>query len=76
MKFSHIATLVITGAAAAAIATAPAASAASVGVDAAPTGATITQRDGHVHIHATPPPVSEPRSYGEFASPALILGDD
>ncbi|WP_237573283.1 hypothetical protein [Mycolicibacterium lacusdiani] len=75
MKFSHIATLVITGAAAAAIVTAPAASAASVGVDTAPTGATITQRDGHVHIHATPPPVSEPRSYGEFASPALILGD-
>jgi hypothetical protein len=75
MKFSHIATLVITGAAAAAIATAPAGSAAGVGVDAPPTGATITQRDGHVHIDATPPPVSEPRSYGEFASPALILGD-
>jgi hypothetical protein len=76
MKFSHIATLAITGAAAAAIATAPAASAASVGFHAAPIGATITQRDGHVHIHATPPPVSEPRSYGEFASPAFLLGND
>ena len=76
MKFSHIATLVITGAAAAAIATAPAASAASTGVAAAPTGATITQRDGHVHIHATPPPVSEPRSYGDFASPAHLLDND
>lgn len=76
MKLSNIATLLITGTAAAAIAAAPAAAGASVGADAARPGATITQRDGHVHIHATPPKVSEPRSYGEFASPAHLLGGD
>jgi hypothetical protein len=76
MKLSHITMLAMTGAAAAAIAAAPAATAASASADVTPVGATITQRDGHVHIHATPPTVSEPRSYGQFASPALLLGND
>jgi hypothetical protein len=72
MKVRHIASIAITGAAAAAIAAAPIAAASPV-TDPAPAGATITQRDGHVHIDATPDKVSEPRSYGQWSSPAPFL---
>lgn len=70
MKFSHLASLAAAGAAAAAIAAAPMAAAAPTAV---PDGAVITQRDGHVHISATPDEVSEPRSYGQWSSPAPFL---
>ncbi|BBY31005.1 hypothetical protein [Mycolicibacterium sediminis] len=72
MKLRYVATLLASGAAAAAIAAAPAAAAAPI-ADTAPTGSTITQRDGHVHIDARPPVVSEPRSYGQFSSPAPFM---
>lgn len=72
MKFRHIATIAITGAAAAAIAAAPTAVAAPI-AEPLSAGATITQRDGHVHIDATPDTVSPPRSYGQFSTPAPFL---
>lgn len=73
MKLRYLATLAVTGAAAAAIAAAPAALAAGPTIDTIPAGATITQRDGHVAIDATPDKVSEPRSYGQFSSPLPFL---
>jgi hypothetical protein len=72
---SHIATLLAAGVAAAAIAAAPGASAASTGSDPTSLGVTITQRDGHVDIVATPPVVSPPRSYGSFPSAIPLLWD-
>lgn len=36
---------------------------------------TITQRPGHVAIHAVPQPVSAPRIWGHFTSPLPIVGD-
>lgn len=70
MKFRYLASIAATGAAAAAIVAAPLATAATPDV---PEGAIITQRDGHVHINATPDEVSEPRSYGQWSSPAPFL---
>lgn len=75
MKKRYLATLVGTGAAAAAIVAAPAASAALPTLDAMSQGVTVTQRDGHTHINATPDPVSPPRSYGPFSSPGPLLWD-
>ena len=72
MKLRHLASIAITGAAAAAIAAAPAAVAVPSS-DTAPTGVTITQRNGHVAIDASPDPVSPPRSYGQYSSPAPFL---
>lgn len=72
MKFRHLASIAIIGAAAAAIAAAPAAVAVPI-AEPAPAGATITQRDGHVHIDARPEKVSEPRSYGQWSSPVPFL---
>lgn len=72
MKFRHLASIAVAGAAAAAIAAAPAAVAVPI-AEPAPAGATITQRNGHVAIDATPDEVSEPRSYGQWSSPAPFL---
>ena len=72
MKIRYMATLLATGAAAAAIAAAPGAMAAPI-TDITATGSTITQRDGHVHIDASPDAVSPPRSYGQFSSPAPFM---
>jgi hypothetical protein len=71
VKLNILAMMAVTGAAAAAIAAAPAATAAVT--DPAPAGATITQRDGHVHIDARPDEVSPPRSYGQFSSPTPFI---
>jgi hypothetical protein len=71
VKLTVLAMMAATGAAAAAIAAAPAASAAVP--EPAPAGATITQRDGHVHIDARPDAVSPPRSYGQFSSPSPFI---
>jgi hypothetical protein len=71
VKLNILTMMAATGAAAAAIAVAPAASAAVT--EPAPAGATITQRDGHVHIDARPDAVSPPRSYGQFTSPAPFI---
>jgi hypothetical protein len=68
MKLHYIATLFVTGAAAAAIAAAPYASAASA--------VTSTDtRPGNVEIRVQPPTVSDARSYGQFSSPAPFLGN-
>jgi hypothetical protein len=76
MKLHYIATLFVTGAAAAAIAAAPSASAASAITSPDMDGSTATnQRPGHVAIQAEPPTVSDARSYGQYSSPAPILGD-
>lgn len=73
MNVRHITSITIVGAAAAAIAAAPVAAAANPITEPAPAGATITQRDGHVSINATPDEVSEPRSYGQWSSPTPFL---
>lgn len=75
MKIQHIATLLATGAAAAAIASAAPATAAPQAIDAVPAGITVTERNGHTSIDATPDQVSPPRSYGPFASPLPLLWD-
>jgi hypothetical protein len=75
MKTRYLATLTGTAAAAVAIAVAPGASAALPTLDATSQGVTITQRDGHVHVNATPDPVSPPRSYGPFSSPVPLLAN-
>jgi hypothetical protein len=68
MKLHYIATLFVTGTAAAAIAAAPYASAASA--------VTNTEtRPGNVEIQVQPPTVSDARSYGQFSSPAPFFGD-
>jgi hypothetical protein len=36
---------------------------------------TITQRPGHVAIHAIPQPVSAPRIWGQFTTPQQIMAD-
>jgi hypothetical protein len=75
MKLGILTSVLVTGAAAAAIAAAPAAGAANpVTVDRGGEGnATVTQRQGHVNIAVTPPDVSDARSYGEFTSPAPLI---
>jgi hypothetical protein len=77
MKLHYIATLFVTGAATAAIAAAPSASAAASAITSPDTGGSTTtsQRPGHVAIQAEPPTVSDARSYGQYSSPAPILGD-
>lgn len=73
MKKHHLAALVVIGAAAAGLAAAPAATAASPAAGDAPHGVVITERPGHIHIDATPDPVSPPRVYGPFSSPAPFM---
>lgn len=77
MKLHYIATLFVTGAAAAAIAAAPAASAASAitSADTRPVGVEIDSRPGNTEVEVTPSAVSDARSYGQFSSPAPFLGD-
>jgi hypothetical protein len=76
MKLRYIATMLATGAAAAAIAAAPGASAANAITSTNPGGtATTTQSPGSVSIQVTPPQVSKARSYGEFSSPAPFFGN-
>jgi hypothetical protein len=75
MKKRYLATVIGTGAIAAAIAAAPGASAALPVLDTMSEGVTITQRDGHTAINATPDLVSPPRSYGPFSSPLPLLGN-
>ncbi|WP_156425342.1 MULTISPECIES: hypothetical protein [unclassified Mycobacterium] len=76
MKLHYIATMFVTGAAAAAIAAAPSASATSTvtGPDGGASTAT-NQRQGHVAIQVAPPTVSDARSYGEFSSPGPLQGN-
>jgi hypothetical protein len=76
MKLRYIATMLATGAAAAAIAAAPGASAANAITSTNPGGtATTTQSPGSVSIQVAPPHVSKARSYGEFSSPAPFFGN-
>jgi hypothetical protein len=76
MKLGYIATMVMTGVAAAAIAVAPSASAANpnTGTDGG-NAITTHQTPAHVAMQATPPDVSDARKYGQFSSPAPLLGD-
>ena len=77
MKMRYIATVFMTGAAAAAIAAAPSAFAAATPITSADTesSTTLNQRPGHVAIQVAPPSVSDARSYGQFSSPAPFLGN-
>jgi hypothetical protein len=77
MNMRHIATLILSGAAVAAIGAAPSASAADVstGGDAGSDRVVINSRPGNTEIRVEPPSVSDARSYGEFSSPAPLLGD-
>lgn len=73
IKARFIAPFLMAGAAAAVIATAPNASAADARTCANGGAATICQNPGNAEIHATPPEVSAPRIYGQFASPYPFL---
>jgi hypothetical protein len=77
MKRSYVASVFITGAVAMAIAAAPSAFAAAVPVTGTDGGGGVstTQRQGHVHIKATPPAVSDARSYGESSTPDIVIDD-
>jgi hypothetical protein len=68
MKLHYIATLFVTGAA-------PSASAANPSTITDTGGSTITDKQGHTAVVVHPPSVSDARSYGQFSSPAPILGD-
>jgi hypothetical protein len=77
MNMRHIATLILSAAAAAAIGAAPSASAANIitGADARPNRVVIDTRPGNTEVQVEPPTVSDVRSYGQFSSPAPLLGD-
>lgn len=73
MKLRYIATGIMTGLAAAAVAAAPIAAAANPSTTIDTGRATITDKAGHNAIVVTPPPVSAPRSYGNFSSPGPFM---
>jgi hypothetical protein len=77
MRLHYIATLFVTGAAAAAIAAAPSAFAANAvtGTDARPNSVVVDTSPGNTEIQVQPRSVSDARSYGEYSSPAHLLGD-
>lgn len=73
IKARFFAPILMAGAAAAVISTAPNASAADVRTCANGGAATICQSPGNAEIHVSPPEVSAPRIYGQFASPYPLL---
>jgi hypothetical protein len=77
MKLHYIATLFVTGAAAATITAAPTASATSAinSVETRPVSVEIDSKPGNVEVEVAPPAVSDARSYGQFSTPAPFLGD-
>jgi hypothetical protein len=75
IKIRYIVPLLMAGAAAAAITAAPGASAASVRT-CTDGGASIKcHSPGNVEIHAEPPRVQPPLTWGQFSSPLPFLGD-